>query len=54
MNKWEIKFGDRTFYLYAMHISEIVTLIPIQNWNMDIAYCTSIKLVGYETNYKAL
>jgi hypothetical protein len=45
MNKWEIKFGDMTFYLYGMHINEIVTLIKIQNWNMDIAYCTSIKLV---------
>lgn len=54
MNKWEIKFGDRTFYLYAMRISEVVALIPIQNWNMDIACCTSIKIVGYETNYKAL
>lgn len=49
MNKWKVTYEndpDSKYYVYCDHISQLLNIISIQNWNRDNAYITKLELVG--------
>lgn len=46
MNTWKISFGEVSFILKAMTISDVMRLIPVQNWNQDVAFVTKIEIMS--------
>lgn len=49
MNNWKITFNDGkefTKTLKADNIAHLAGMIPLQNWNTDVAFVVSIELIG--------